>query len=252
MEQCRQMLANCQSGKEVVERIWTLNKELQLKCFILLCKWWAARNKANAGERIPSVRETCRQVMALYQEFKTHLSKRNTSTTRQTRTWEPPPTGIYKLNTDAAFCQATQDGGWGYVIRNESGEFLDGGFGKLERLSSPLHAEAMAVRLAIERTASLGIPNIIVETDSANLGSALTSEVMDRSVHGCLFRQIKYVLTSQFDHFAVTVCPRNCNRVANMMASYSVHVPASGSVFMSQAPDFVLPLVSGDLPRANV
>jgi len=40
--------------------------------------------------------------------------------------WEPPPEDIYKINVDALFRVSTQAGGWGFVGRNNSGEFLEG------------------------------------------------------------------------------------------------------------------------------
>lgn len=118
-------------------------------------------------------------------------------------------------------------------------------------MSSPLHAEAMAALKGIERAAALGMQRIILETDAAVLGNALNSDDMDSSMYGCLFRHIKAFLASQFDQFQVLVCPRECNRVADSLASHGASVMASSSLFMSEAPEFVYSLVSGDLPGAG-
>ena len=45
----------------------------------------------------------------------------------------------------------------GYVIRNSRGDVLEVGFGKLQRLSSPLHAEAVGVMRSVERAVQLGM-----------------------------------------------------------------------------------------------
>jgi len=61
---------------------------------------------------------------------------------KSTLKWEPPPEDMYKINIDASFRVSTQASGWGFVARNNNGEFLEGGCGKLERVSTPLQPEA--------------------------------------------------------------------------------------------------------------
>jgi hypothetical protein len=41
--------------------------------------------------------------------------------------WEPPPNGVYKINSDATFSVATSSGGWGFVVRDNKGTYLEGG-----------------------------------------------------------------------------------------------------------------------------
>lgn len=90
---------------------------------------------------------------------------------------------------------------------------------------------------------------IIVEVDASNLGKALNSQELDRSLDGALFRQIRAFLLTNFASFDIVVCPRICNKVADCLASFGVGVGASGSpLFWNQAPEFVSVLVSGDLP----
>ena len=50
--------------------------------------------------------------------------------------WEPPPEDVYKINTDGAFRAVTNQGGWGFVVRNRVGDFLEGGCGNLRRVAS--------------------------------------------------------------------------------------------------------------------
>jgi hypothetical protein len=49
MEELRRTLA---TGKEVALKIWALQSDTQLKIVVWLWRWWTARNKANAGERV--------------------------------------------------------------------------------------------------------------------------------------------------------------------------------------------------------
>ncbi|TVU48485.1 hypothetical protein EJB05_08123, partial [Eragrostis curvula] len=220
LELHRVNLRQCTSAHEVIEYIWKLDRELQLKCVVLLRKWWGARNKENANESMPGVNEICRTVLTTQREIQ-GLSTKNASVRKaRNNQWKPPPAGVYKINTDRAFCQATHNGGWGFVARDDHGVFLEGGCGKLSRISSALHAEALAALHGVERAAELGMPHIILETDAAVLGNALRTNDMDRSPLGCLFRQIKAMLAEHFESVDVHVCPRECNRVADSMASY--------------------------------
>jgi hypothetical protein len=99
----------------------------------------------------------------------------------------------------------------------------------------------------VQRAAQLGMSCIILETDATNLGKALTTKELDRSANGSLFRQIRDLLINAFSFYIISVCPRTCNKVADKLAVYGANIVLSGSYeFLSQAPDFVSDLVSGD------
>jgi len=75
----------------------------------------------------------------------------------------------------------------------------------------------------------------------------LTSEDLDRSVDGGLIK-IRDIIRSYFDQCEIRHCPRECNKVADRLASYGASMVSSGSAsFMSQVPSFVTSLVSEDL-----
>ena len=161
--------------------------------------------------------------------------------------WKAPPADYYKLNIDASFDPKMRSGGWGYVARNSEGDFLDGGAGSIIRVFDVLQAEALAALHAVQRAAQLGMSRIILETDAANLGKALTTKDLDRSANGSLFRQIRDLLINDFSFYMISVCPRTCNKVADKLAVYGANIVLPGSYeFLSQAPDFVSDLVSGD------
>ena len=93
---------------------------------------------------------------------------------------------------------------------------------------------------------------IVLETDASNLPKGLTSDDLDRSTEGGLFRQIRNFMNQVFDRCVVRVCPRSCNKVADSLAAHGANVVRSGSVvFMNQVLEFVANLVSGDLPGAS-
>jgi hypothetical protein len=84
------------------------------------------------------------------------------------------------------------------------------------------------------------------------VAKAITSMEFDRSVNDALFRQIREFLMSNFVSWFVNVCPTTCNCVADILASYGCTLDGDSYTYMSHPPNFVLPLVSGDLPRTIV
>jgi hypothetical protein len=98
-----------------------------------------------------------------------------------------------------------------------------------------------------------GMTRIILETDASSLlHKGLTSDELDRSLEGPLFRQIRDFIAHNFVHCMVRTCLRSCNKVADSLAAHGASVVRSGSmVFMDQVPEFVTNLVYGDLPRES-
>jgi len=64
--------------------------------------------------------------------------------------WEPPPEDMYKINIDGAFKSATSKGGWGFLVRNSVGAFLEGGSGNLCRVATSFQAEALAALYSLK------------------------------------------------------------------------------------------------------
>ena len=248
LEQVRLDLEKCQSGKDTIRKIWAMQQNLQQQVFVLLWRWWSARNKVNSGGKKDIIPEVCSAISYYLHEFEQLSKSEKKSIHRPCAQWKPPPSGYYKLNVDASFFAESKKGGWGFVARDNDGVFLEAGAGNISRAADALQAEAMAALRGLEKAAELGMTRIVLETNAATLGNVLTSEVMDRSSNGCLFRQIRDFMSSQFVQFEISVCSRACNKVADCFAAYGACVlDTDSSVFWSDAPNFVTDLVSGDL-----
>ena len=229
-----------------------MDEDNQLKVWGLLWRWWSARNKVNAGEKQLPTQEIISLVTFYVTEFEKLKKKEVEKGTKKKVKWEPPPPEVYNINIDASFRAITRSGGWGFVARDNNGVFLEGGCGHLEHISNPTHAEALAALYSLKRIAHLGMTRIIFETDASNLHKGLTSDELDRSLEGPLFRQIRDFIAHNFVHCMVRTCLRSCNEVADSLAAHGASVVRSGSmVFMDQVPEFVTNLVSGDLPRES-
>jgi ribonuclease HI len=249
LEEVRCSLVRCSSGKEVALKIWAMQPDLQLKIVVWLWRWWMARNKANAGERVQAAGEVDNAVLYHLNEFAKLKGPNKTPRRGVQPMWVPPQEEFYKLNVDAAFSTLTRKGGWGSVARDSTGSVLDIGAGSIQRAASVLQAEALAAFHGLSRAVQLGMTRIILETDASNLGKALTTDQMDIWLSGgCLFRQIREMMASNFVSYSISICPRTCNRVADCMANNSVAAyPDGGHVFWCQAPNFVTKLVCDDL-----
>lgn len=126
------------------------------------------------------------------------------------------------------------------MARDLEGNYLDGGAGNVSRVTSAIQAETIAAMQRLERAANLGMARIILETDVANFGLAITSIEMDRSPEGDLFRKIRLFMSENFVSCEVSVCPQVCNKVADCLATYGVNmVPDGERVFWCEAPRFV-------------
>jgi len=69
MEKHRVMLLGCQSGRETVHMILSLEKSIQVKVIVWLWRWWSARNKVNEGHRLMSASEIQNSIVYHLLEF---------------------------------------------------------------------------------------------------------------------------------------------------------------------------------------
>jgi hypothetical protein len=123
-------------GTEFLNKIWSFPSHIQITIVVLLWRWWSARNKANAGEKKLTGPEVIFVVNFYVQDFAKLQKRSEKGQTTQISRWEPPPHGVYKINSDATFSTETNKGGWGFVARDNAGNYLDGGCGNLQRVAS--------------------------------------------------------------------------------------------------------------------
>ena len=95
--------------------------------------------------------------------------------------WTLPMHNFVKINTDGAFREGTNTGGWGFIVRNDHGIPVAAGCGHNQGLGSALQAEANAVLQAIKHTSRMGCSRVQLEMDSTNLKKAITSIEYDFS-----------------------------------------------------------------------
>ena len=78
---------------------------------------------------------------------------------------------------------------------------------------------------------------------------AMNSKDHDLANLGAIIRSIKFQMHVGLSVSSVVSCPRDCNRVAHVLAAYGAHLGVDVcETWLGQLPDFVLDYVKGDLP----
>ncbi|XP_073360407.1 uncharacterized protein [Aegilops tauschii subsp. strangulata] len=210
LEDVRLRLCACANARQVVQQIITLREQDEVLVACMLWKWWNQRNKLNKGEKICPVENTAAQVRSWALE---HLQRKMNSVTERTARpacrWTKPDGDQLKINVDGAFHNTAGSGGWGFVIRDNTGDAVGAGAGKIQHAVSAIQTEAEACLQALSAAAVWGISNIVVESDCQTLLHAVQSSEYDRAPEGVLFRDIRQFIRLNFSTFAFPFVPRD-------------------------------------------
>jgi ribonuclease HI len=167
--------------------------------------------------------------------------------------WSPPPSEFLKINTDGAFHESSNSGGWGFTVRDDRGVLISAGAGNLEHLSNALHAEALALLYTLNISAQMGCTRVIFETDSRILKQAISSDEYKLAPFGALFQDIKLQLKVAFTDVKLNTCSRSCNNAAHTLAAHGASM-GNGiyDTWLGHFPDFVANAVADDLVSMSV
>ncbi|KAL6184265.1 hypothetical protein ACLB2K_045669 [Fragaria x ananassa] len=155
----------------------------------------------------------------LHEYPRVHVKGSCTKRVRPKEKWECPPSGRLKLNLDGAF-KSNGVGGAGVVFRDDKGEVQSCWSKKLMYLQSPLQAEALACRMGLAMAVQVGWTELLVESDSSVLVSALyqsgnASSEVSRIVEDCK------IFMQQFDYITIRHIYREANNVAHRLAHFA-------------------------------
>ncbi|XP_073363127.1 uncharacterized protein [Aegilops tauschii subsp. strangulata] len=148
---------------------------------------------------------------------------------------------------DAAFHQEAEAGAWGFIARDEMGNFIAAAAGKLEHIRSPLQAELSACMMAIDGAADLGAQRVVFESDCLTMINALNGREYDAAELGVLFREARSLCRLSFESYDFKFCRRGCNLIAHNLAQFGLGAVVSLSVWDVEAPDFVSALVGTEM-----
>ncbi|KAK2442300.1 hypothetical protein QL285_013507 [Trifolium repens] len=131
--------------------------------------------------------------------------------------WQQPSEGYLKCNVDASFYNLAGATGWGWVIRDSSGNFKLAGSNIVHSPLSVLEGEAMALVEAMEEVIQRGLHYVIFESDSKLVVDAISSRQSSVSEFSLLISHIQSLL-SLHNYFEVKYVSRQANKVAHYLA----------------------------------
>ena len=187
---------------------------------------WKNRNARRHGEFIEEgarVIWSAKGWLSSYQSA--HVSSPSSSVRptqiHENEVWLCPSSTYVKLNADAACDFNARKAGVGFVLRNDVGNFIGAGSIPIPGNPSVLALEGLAVLHGLQFCLDDGWRRVEVESDAANVISALNSMEVDFSMEGCIFDDIKGLI-SEFEVIKWRKIPRSCNRVAHLIARKSL------------------------------
>ncbi|XBH62951.1 hypothetical protein VPH35_117042 [Triticum aestivum] len=161
--------------------------------------------------------------------------------------WVPPDTGWTKLNTDGSFITSTGAAGGGMILRDDRGEIIYSACRELRACESALEAELAACREGLELALHRTNLSIIVELDSAEAVTLLTTRTRDRSRHHILIEEIQSLADINDSEILFARCSRSQNNISHELAAYSRRTPHT-AVWLSAGLDSVVNLAMAEKP----
>ena len=133
------------------------------------------------------------------------------------------------------------------ILRDDRGEIIYSACRELRACESALEAELAACRegleLALHRT---NLP-IIVELDSAEAVTLLTTRTRDRSRHHILIEEIRRLADTDDREILFARCSRSQNNISHELAAYGRRTPRT-AVWLSAGLDSVVNLAMAEKP----
>lgn len=163
----------------------------------------------------------------------TVLSHADHNTPNYIMNWQKPQAGWKKLNVDAALDSNQCVMGFGWVVRDEKGEFVAAKCQPEYGHFQPKEAEAMAIREALSWMKTHNM-RVHIETDSLLVVQGLNS--MEKvSYFDLLLLDIKDAC-SHFVDVSISFVKRSANRIAHLLAWESLSLSDSSEWFSSPPP----------------
>ncbi|XP_016194928.1 uncharacterized protein LOC107635893 [Arachis ipaensis] len=190
------------------------------KVGFLVWEVWKARNQAVHQRTSPNPTAVIHKAKLMELEFaelEEEPAKHSTSVRRSGSrvTWRPPPAGWIKCNVDAAVVETRSAGATAAVFKDSNGSLLTG-INSTIVATSPLAAEALAVREALIMSKKFQMEKVIIESDNQILVQALKSHASIADIQ-VILDDILY-LVKGMPNCGFTWAPREANLLAHEVA----------------------------------
>jgi hypothetical protein len=206
MEGHRMALAEKVTATELILYIMSvLEEEKRITIAVTLYYWWKERNAVREGEKLRPADKIAHCIQLYVRE----LVMMQTKPIRQgmpIKKWVCPPREMVKINCDGSCDLKRHEGGWGYIIRDEVGDVISAGCGRVDHLLNPFQAEVIACLQGAQAAVDLGISRAIIETDALQLCHAMKSSDYDLSEVGLLIQELRSLVSNNFSFVVLSLC----------------------------------------------
>jgi hypothetical protein len=144
---------------------------------------WTSHNARDHGQTNRNPATAAKHVANMVEELLCLDMKSNKMDARPADQWRPPEDGCVKVNSDGSFDAARGQGAGAAVLRDHRGQILAAQAKWFGSVQEVLVTEALAARDGLKLASDLGLPRIVLESDSSMLVNAIKSSTMlDRSI----------------------------------------------------------------------
>jgi ribonuclease HI len=244
----RVVLAALNTPVEALEHILKAKEQNKLLMVILLWFLWTERNIVREEGKRRSADTLARSIRLYAAEISKAQGEEKLRLQRPTERWSRPPVGMLKMNCDASFKAEAESntGSWGFIIRDNDGDVVLIGRGRINHLLSAFHAEVIAGLQGVQAALNVGIRRLILQTDSLMLQQELTSVMPCARPEGGLMNEMKSLVASNFTAFECVFKRRECNRPAHVLAELGFECVEGHELITSSIPNIVNVLVAAD------
>lgn len=164
-------------------------------------------------------------------------------------TWEPPPAGVVKVNTDASLVNR-EVRGLGAVIRDHRGGLVASTCTTMKGSWDVVTSEACAVRFGMKIARSLGFDHVIFETDSTQVVHALNCRTYKADYFSTFVKDCDH-LANDFSFVKFMVARRSCNQAAHKLAKLAYGIDGT-KVWIDGRPCEIMASVGADKACINL
>ncbi|OMO99423.1 hypothetical protein CCACVL1_03816 [Corchorus capsularis] len=154
--------------------------------------------------------------------------------------WKPPPSGVLKVNTDAAFDRARVGTGLAAVLRDSEGRVLSTVVDCNLFVKDVLYAGVFAIRLGVNMARADGISRCIILSDCLMAIFAINRLTKCNWEGDCLIEEI-WELANFFESITFVHVKREANYCAHTVAKFAALNVATYVLYGSLPPDVCNP-----------
>ncbi|XP_061993443.1 uncharacterized protein LOC133711323 [Rosa rugosa] len=165
---------------------WVLvQEELDLFAFIMW-RIWHDRNKWVFENKRFDALYSYKMAKSSHDEYRAVMISKGRGAKEKQKRWKPPSQGFVKVNTDGAFVPNNRVGGAGVVIRNNRGEIAVARTIPLFGVTTPRHAEILAISCRLQLALEQGYSALELESDAQAIIQAIQTYEENLAIDGHL------------------------------------------------------------------